>query len=96
MNIDELKVGKKFIKVEASLCGICKAMEPTWKSFSESNENKDITFVKINLDEYPDASEMFEITAIPAFIALDNGVEKGRLIGRCDKKQLSELKSYLE
>lgn len=95
VNIEELKTGKKMIKIEASLCGICKAMEPTWNRFVEQNTDDSITMLKVNLDENPDMAEEFDISAIPAFIALKDGEELGRLVGRCDIKQLTGLKETL-
>ncbi len=87
----DFKKGTKMLKLEADMCGACKMMEPVWKQVREENSSKDIEFMNINLDEYPDMAETFEIKSIPTFIVLKNGREQERKIGTCKKEYLNKM-----
>lgn len=77
------------VKFETTNCAVCKMMEPTWNKFKEQNKN--IVFLKINLDEHPEFTEKFDITTVPVFMSIKNGAEDKRLIGINDIKKLSTI-----
>ncbi|KAK7910336.1 hypothetical protein WMY93_015020 [Mugilogobius chulae] len=49
----------------AQWCGPCKAMAPKFEKIAE--ENKDVIFWKVDVDDAPDVSEFCEIKCMPTF-----------------------------
>ena len=70
--ITEIPADKKvIIDFYADWCGPCKKVAPVFLDLSENF--KDITFLKVNVDEAAEIAEGFEVTALPTFIFLNNG-----------------------
>ena len=62
---------KEFLHFTADWCNPCKRMAPVIESFI--NENPDIKYTKIDVDEQVDLVVKYDIQAVPTFIALIDG-----------------------
>ena len=83
--------GKVLDKFEASWCGPCKAYAPTFKQFSEENEN--IKCFSVDCGDHKDIADDFEIRSIPITILFQDGEEIKRKAG---KLSLDELNNFIE
>lgn len=64
----------------APWCGPCVMFAPTYEKASQTMEGK-IAFVKINTQDFPEASEVFGIRGIPTLAFFKNGQEITRQSG---------------
>ena len=71
--------GKCVVDCFAEWCGPCKMVAPHFAKWAE--ENPDITFVKIDVDESEDLAASLGISAMPTFIFFKNGTEVDRVQG---------------
>nr|XP_043627188.1 thioredoxin H2-like [Erigeron canadensis] len=67
------------IDFTAVWCGPCKFIEPAVHDFAV--EFSDVDFVKIDIDELPDAANDFEVQVMPTFILVKKGKERERIVG---------------
>lgn len=66
----------------AVYCGPCKMLAPTMDSIKDSYENNpNVTFLVIDIEEQPDKAEKNNIRGVPTVIIRNNGVETNRLVG---------------
>jgi thioredoxin len=84
----DIKINTSIIKFSAKWCRPCKAITPVYSALSD--EFKSIKFYEVDVDEVDDISTIYNISSLPTFIVLINGVEKSRLVG-ADPKKLREL-----
>ena len=70
----EDKHGKKYIFVDfyATWCGPCKRFVPVLEDFSEKY-NKNVHFVKVNVDKVENVTVDHDITCLPTFMVFDSG-----------------------
>ncbi|MCM8781540.1 MAG: thioredoxin [Candidatus Omnitrophica bacterium] len=61
-------------------CGPCKAMAPIIESLAGELETK-VKIGKLNVDENPDVTNMFNILNIPTLILFKDGKEMTRMVG---------------
>ncbi|CAG05767.1 unnamed protein product, partial [Tetraodon nigroviridis] len=57
----------------ASWCGPCKQIGPVFEKLSNEPENKDIVFLKVDVDDAGDVSEFCQIKCMPTFQFYKNG-----------------------
>lgn len=69
----------------ATWCGPCKRIAPTYEKLSESLTS--IQFFKVDVDESPELVSQFDISSMPTFIFLKDGVEVKRVEG-ADMREL--------
>jgi thioredoxin 1 len=74
----------------AEWCWPCKMVEPIFEKLAEKYKDK-IKFVRVNVDEEPEISQMYGIMSIPTFIILKNGKEIDRMIGAAPKEILEKF-----
>ena len=84
---DEItKTGTVLADFFATWCGPCKMLSPIVEELSE--EMKDVTFVKIDVDEAPRIAARYEIYSIPTLILFKNGVPAKKQVGFIPKPRL--------
>lgn len=71
-------------------CGPCKLINPTFENMSNKEENSEIVFCKMDVDEVPDVAEKAGIRAMPTFQSYLRGEKKGELLG-ADPAKLKRL-----
>lgn len=64
----------------APWCGPCRNFHPTVQTLSQHFGRK-VLFARINVDDFPDLCERFEVRTIPQLILFHAGREHKRLIG---------------
>lgn len=72
----------------AEWCGPCRALTPILEEVAATH-SKDVTFVKINIDENPNAPSKFGVMSIPTLILFKNGEVEAVKMGLLSKSQLS-------
>lgn len=70
----------------ADWCGPCKMMSPVIDQMAE--ENGDVKFGKINVDENPDLAERYNIMSIPTIMVFKAGNPVKTFIGVTPKDQI--------
>lgn len=76
----------KLLKFFAEWCGPCKLMK---KSIEElKNEEADVEFEEIDVDENQELSVQFGIKAIPTIVFVKDGKEVARLVGMNSKANI--------
>ncbi|MBX6762392.1 MAG: thioredoxin [Rubrobacteraceae bacterium] len=72
----------------APWCAPCRRVSPVLEEFSESRD--DVRFVKVNVDDNPNAAMSYNVSSIPTIIRFENGRATRKAIGALPKRQLSE------
>lgn len=73
----------------AEWCGPCKRLSPIVEQLSEENSN--IKFCKVNIDENPDLASRFHIMSIPTLIAFKDGQVCNTSVGLIPKNEILNL-----
>ena len=74
----------------ADWCGPCVAMAPVLKQLA-SEVGEQAKIIKINVDQYPQLAEKYNIRGIPAFILFKNGEILWQQAGMMTKEQLKHI-----
>ncbi|EQL03696.1 Thioredoxin [Ophiocordyceps sinensis CO18] len=73
----------------ATWCGPCKAIAPMMEKLSEEPQFKEqVHFVKFDVDELPQVTQLLGVRAMPTFVLFRDGVKEGELVG-ADPKALA-------
>lgn len=72
----------------ANWCGPCKMFGPI---FEEVSGEKDINFVKIDVDKFSDIAREYGVMSIPTIILFENGMEIKRFTGFMSKEKFTEF-----
>ena len=72
------------IKFGAQWCAPCKRFAPNFKIIAEQNSN--ISFVSVDIDDAPDVADRYNISNVPAFVFIKNAKEFTRQIGADESK----------
>src|ERR687888_1966885 len=79
----------------APWCGPCRSFAPIYESVAA--KNPDITFAKVNTEEHPDLSGLFEIQAIPTLMVFRDGIllfaQAGALPATALEKLVEQVKA---
>lgn len=67
------------IDFSATWCGPCKMIAPLFKELSEDNPN--VVFLKVDVDENPDTAAKYGVSAMPTFVFIKKGEVVDRLMG---------------
>ena len=79
---NELVEGKEGVAVVdffATWCGPCRMLAPVMENVS--NELKEVTFYKVDVDENQRLAGKFGISSIPCLILFVNGKAKSKILG---------------
>lgn len=80
------------IDFSASWCMPCKMIAPMFDAMANSDEYKDVVFVKIDVDENPEISEKYQVMSMPTFLFIrDNEV-----IDRFSGASVEKLKETID
>lgn len=71
----------------AEWCGPCRALAPILEDVASSHQ--EVSFVKINIDENPQAAAKYGVMSIPTLMLFKNGDVAATKMGLLSKSQLS-------
>nr|XP_033507789.1 thioredoxin isoform X2 [Epinephelus lanceolatus] len=92
------EAGDKLVVVDftASWCGPCKQIGPHFDELSNKAENKNVIFLKVDVDEAQDVAAKWDIGAMPTFIFIKNEKKVTEVVGADPGKlgkKLQELRT---
>ncbi|KAK2863020.1 hypothetical protein Q5P01_002553 [Channa striata] len=92
------EAGGKLVVVDftATWCGPCKQIGPVFEKLSEDPDNKNVVFLKVDVDEAEDVSSSCGISCMPTFQFYKNGAKVFEFSGANVKtltEKLEELRS---
>ncbi len=83
-NFDEtIKQGVVVIDFWAAWCGPCRMIAPTIEELAQ--EHPEVTFAKLNVDEYPQLASRHGVMSIPTLLFFADGELKDNSIGAVPK-----------
>ena len=91
----EVKEGVVLVDFFAQWCGPCKMVAPVLEELSEEMQGK-VKFVKVDVDQNDELSEVYGITNIPSMLILKDGQKQEMIVGFKPKQIIKEsLEQYL-
>lgn len=84
--------GKTVLFFTADWCPDCQFIYPVMPDIVA--EHQDMTFVRVNRDDFMEVAQKWDIFGIPSFIVLENGQEIGRFVDK-NRKTKTEINSFL-
>ncbi len=78
-----------FVDFYADWCGPCKMLGPVVEELA--NENPDVTFIKVNVDDTPEIAQRYGIMSIPTLISFKDGKVAAQTMGFQPKEALMPL-----
>lgn len=90
-NFKEIIESNKIVVVDffANWCGPCKMLSPVIEDLS--NEMTNVTFLKVDVDNFNEIASEFQIMSIPAIIIFKDGKVVGKSVGFQPKDALKKL-----
>ena len=73
----------------APWCGPCKKVHPVLDELSRENQSQ-ISVGYINIAQYPDLAQKYNVLSIPQIIIIKNNEEKEKIFGYCPKQKILE------
>ena len=84
-----IKEGKVVVDFFANWCGPCRMLSPIIEEVS--NENENITFLKVDIDEVELIPKKYGIMSIPTLLVFENGELIKRETGYLGKEELNSF-----
>ena len=72
----------------APWCGPCRTMGPVFEELA--GENKEVKFVKLNIDNNQELAMQYEVMSIPTILFFKDSKNIGNLIGAVPKQELQD------
>ncbi|WP_153558552.1 thioredoxin [Roseimaritima sediminicola] len=86
---DVLKAsGPVLVDFWAPWCGPCRQIAPMIDELA--NDNPDVKIGKLNIDDYPEIAQRYQVNTIPTLLVFNNGEVSETFIGVRPKAQLQE------
>jgi len=82
------------VNFHAEWCEPCHILTPKMKELIEPNENIDLAIVDV--EKHAELVHTFEVKAVPAVIAVRNGIVVDKFIGLVDANMIEQLISKLD
>ena len=73
----------------ADWCGPCKMLAPIIEQLAENND--DVEFFKVNIDENPQLADDYDIMSIPNVVMFKDGDVADRVVGLRTAEQMQEF-----
>ncbi len=88
---EEVLKSEKTVLIDfyADWCGPCKMLSPIVEAVA--SEEKDVKFVKMNVDNSNDIAIEFQVMSIPTLVVIKDGKEVNRSVGLIDKSRIKDL-----
>jgi thioredoxin 1 len=87
--------GTVLVDFWASWCGPCRQMHPILDRLEEAHA-PELTVVKVNVDDFPEAAASHQIRSIPTLVVYRAGAEQARLVGAHSFDRLdTEIRQHL-
>ena len=81
--------GKCVVDFSATWCGPCRMLAPILEELSE--ENPEIKFYGVDVDDEPELSAEFGIMSVPSVFVFEDGLEITHFIGLRPKEEIKAL-----
>lgn len=87
-----LSEGTVIVDFFATWCGPCKSIAPVFAQLAEdaAEANSAVTFLKVDVDEFPKIAAKYDVESMPTFLVLVNGKVQERLEG-ADVQKLKKM-----
>ena len=72
----------------AEWCQPCKRLAPIMEELSK--EMRDIKFTKLNVEEFPEVAQQYDVMNIPTMLIFKQGEEAGRITGLLPKDEIKK------
>ena len=72
---------KVVVDFSATWCGPCRAIAPLYDEISMDKQNKNVMFVKVDVDKNPEIAARYKVKSMPTFLFLKNRKELDRFSG---------------
>ncbi|KHD44827.1 thioredoxin family protein [Streptococcus hongkongensis] len=76
----------------ADWCPDCQFIYPVMSEIEA--EHQDLTFVRLDRDDFMDLAQQWNIFGIPSFLIIENGKEKARLVNKL-RKTKAEINQFI-
>ncbi|TRY99756.1 hypothetical protein DNTS_005220 [Danionella cerebrum] len=88
--------GDKLVVVDftATWCGPCQNIAPIFKAMSENSENKNVVFLKVDVDDAQDVAAMCGVNCMPTFHFYKNSKKIDEFSGSNDAKLKEKIKMH--
>ena len=73
----------------ADWCGPCKMFAPVLDAVAAAYQGK-LKVVRVNVDEEPELSQVFEVMSIPTIVLIRNGETVGTLMGALPQQKVEQ------
>jgi len=90
MRIDSAKDSLIAFDLYADWCGPCRILGPTIEAIAKENKGK-VTFYRVNVDNVPQAAQLFGIRGIPFVVFLKNKNVVGSFTGIQPKEEYLKI-----
>jgi len=78
------------VDFSAPWCGPCKMVAPVLDDYAAQNKER-LKIVKVDIDQYPELAQRFQVRGIPALLVFRDGLLQGTKIGALTRSQLSSF-----
>ncbi|XP_043099804.1 thioredoxin [Puntigrus tetrazona] len=88
--------GNKLVVVDftATWCGPCQNIAPIFKGMSEDEANKNVVFLKVDVDDAQDVASFCDIKCMPTFHFYKNGKKIDEFSGSNHDKLKEKINLY--